>query len=74
MVTFAILDHNAHQLFIEVADESEIESKYNGEIESYIRAMYNYKDDDDHFSWEQLHQPIEVFGEKRNGKVTIHHN
>ena len=72
-VTLAIIDHNEHQLFIEVADGNEIETKYNGEEEAYIRDKYGFNDDD-LFSWEYLTKRIETFGEKGNGKLNIHVN
>jgi len=58
----AIIDHLEHQLFIENADENEIQEKYNGEEEDYIRDKYGFTDDD-LFSWEYLTQRIEIIGD-----------
>lgn len=69
----AIIDHKEHQLFIENADDNEIETKYKGEEEDYIRDKYGFGDDD-FFSWDYLIHRVEVFGEKKNGKINIHSN
>lgn len=69
----AIIDHNEHQLFIENADDNEIETKYKGEEEDYIRDKYGFTDDD-FFSWDYVIHRVEVFGEKKNGKINIHSN
>lgn len=68
----AIIDHLNHQLFIENADDSEIETKYKGEAEAYIRDKYGFKDED-LFSWEYLTEQIEIFGAK-NSNVMVHFN
>ena len=60
----AIIDHKGHQLFIENADENEIQEKYNGEEEDYIRDKYGFTDED-LFSWEYLTQRIEIIGDIR---------
>lgn len=60
-MVIAIIDHLEHQLFIEFADEKEIQEKYHGEEEAYIRDKYGFKDEDI-FSWEYLTEKIEVFG------------
>lgn len=73
MITLAIIDHYEHQLFIEVVDEFEIASKYKGEEEAYIRDKYGFTDDD-FFTWDYLTKRVEVFGEKKNGKLNIHSN
>ena len=72
-MVLAIIDHLEHQLFIENADEKEIQEKYNGEEEDYIRDKYHFTDDD-LYSWEYLTKRIEIFGEKKNGKINIHTN
>ena len=69
----AIIDHLEHQLFIENADDNEIETKYKGEEEDYIRDKYGFKDED-LFSWEYLTKRTEVFGMKKNEKLNIHFN
>lgn len=70
----AIIDHLEHQLFIENADDNEIENKYKGEAEDYIRDKYGYGfGDDDLFSWEYLTEQIEIFGAKIND-ILIHFN
>jgi hypothetical protein len=68
----AIIDHLNHQLFIENADNNEIETEYKGEAEAYIRDKYGFKDED-LFSWEYLTEQIEVFGAK-NSNVMVHFN
>lgn len=68
-----IIDHLEHQAFIEVANEEEIETKYKGEEEDYIRDKYGFKEDEP-FSWEYLTKRIEVFGLKKNEKLNIHFN
>lgn len=68
----AIIDHKEHQLFIENADNNEIETKYKGEEEAYIRSKYGFGDDD-LFSWEYLTEQIEIFGAKIND-ILIHFN
>ena len=68
----AIIDHKGHQLFIENADDKEIETKYKGEEEAYIRGKYGFTDDD-LFSWEYLTERIEIFGAK-NSDILIHFN
>ena len=60
----AVIDHLEHQLFIENADEKEIQEKYNGEEEDYIRDKYEFTDTD-LFSWEYLTQRIEIIGDIR---------
>lgn len=60
----AVIDHLEHQLFIENADEKEIQEKYNGEEEDYIRDKYEFTDND-LFSWEYLTQRIEIIGDIR---------
>lgn len=60
----AVIDHLEHQLFIENADEKEIQEKYNGEEEDYIRDKYKFTDSD-LFSWEYLTQRIEIIGDIR---------
>ena len=60
----AIIDHLEHQLFIENADENEINEKYNGNEEDYIRDKYNFTDDD-LYSWEYLTKRIEIMGDIR---------
>jgi hypothetical protein len=68
----AIIDHLNHQLFIENADEDEIQAKYKGEEEDYIRDKYGFKDDEP-FSWDFINQQIEIFGAK-NSNVMVHFN
>lgn len=68
----AIIDHKGHQLFIENADDNEIETKYKGEAEDYIRDKYGFGDDA-LFSWEYLTERIEIFGAK-NSDILIHFN
>lgn len=68
----AIIDHKGHQLFIEKADDNEIETKYKGEAEDYIRDKYGFTDEN-LFSWEYLTERIEIFGAKIND-ITIHFN
>lgn len=66
-----IIDHLEHQVFIEVANEEEIETKYKGDEEDYIRDKYGFKDND-LFSWEYITKRIEVFGLKKgNEKLNI---
>ena len=60
----AVIDHLEHKLFIENADENEIQEKYNGEEEDYIRDKYGFTDED-LFSWEYLTQRIEIIGDIR---------
>lgn len=69
----AIIDHLEHQLFIENADENEIQEKYNGEEEDYIRGKYGFTDED-LFSWDYLTKRIEIFGLKKDEKLNIHFN
>ena len=69
----AIIDHTEHQLFLESVDENELQEKYNGEEEAYIRSKYGFKDEDV-FSWEYLSYGVEIFGENKNGKIEIHRN
>ena len=61
----AIIDHLEHQLFIENADENEIETKYKGEAKDYIRDKYGFTNEN-LFSWEYLTEQIEIFGAKIN--------
>lgn len=68
----AIIDHLNHQLFIENADENEIQTKYKGEEEDYIRDKYGFKGDEP-FSWDFINQQIEIFGAK-NSNVMVHFN
>ena len=68
----AIIDHFNHQLFIENADDNEIQTKYKGEEEAYIRDKYGFKDNEP-FSWDFISQQIEVFGGK-NSNVMMHFN
>ena len=71
----AIIDHMEHQLFLESVDENELQEKYNGEEEAYIRDKYGYKDDEKSmFTWDYVSPCIEVFGEKKNGKIKINRN
>lgn len=60
----AIIDHLNHQLFIENADDDEIQTKYKGDEEDYIRDKYGFTDDD-LYSWEYLTQRIEIIGDIR---------
>jgi hypothetical protein len=60
----AVINHLEHKLFIENADENEIQEKYNGEEEDYIRDKYGFTDED-LFSWEYLTQRIEIIGDIR---------
>lgn len=53
----AIIDHDNHQLFIETAPDTLIDSQ-----EEYIKDKYGFTDDDT-WSWEYLCEKIEVFGE-----------
>lgn len=46
MVTFAIVDHNENHLFIDNADENEINVKYGGDAEAYIRNKYEFSDEE----------------------------
>lgn len=68
----AIIDHTNHQLFIENVSDDEIQNKFNGEAEDYIRDKYGFIDNDT-FSWEYLTRRTEVFGSKY-GKIPIHYN
>lgn len=54
----AVIDHNAHELYIEKASILEIETKYNGEEEDYIKDKYGFTDTDD-WSWEYVTKVIE---------------
>ena len=67
----AIIDHVEHQLFIEIADENEIETKYKGNEEDYIRDKYGFED---MFSWEYLTQRIEIIGDIRGLSQMVAHN
>ena len=69
----AIIDHLEHQLFIENADEKEIQEKYNGEEEDYIRDKYKFTDND-LFSWEYHTQRIEIVGDIRGLYQMMIHN
>ena len=69
----AIIDHTEHQLFLESVNEKELQEKYNGEEEAYIRGKYSFNDNDN-FSWEYLTKRIETFGEDKNGEIEIHRN
>lgn len=72
MITLAIIDHLGHQLFIENADDNEIQTKYKGEEEAYIRDKYGFTDDDQ-FSWDYINKRVEVLGSK-NSDILIHFN
>lgn len=72
-MVIAIIDHQEHQLFIENINDAELEIKYNGSEEAYIMDKYGFNDED-LFSWEYLVHRVEVFGEKKNGKINIHSN
>lgn len=67
----AIIDHVEHQLFIEIADENEIETKYKGNEEDYIRDKYGFEDG---FSWEYLTQRIEIIGDIKDMYQMMVHN
>ena len=69
----AIIDHVEHQLFIEIADENEIETKYKGNVENYIRDKYSFTDKD-LFSWEYLSTRIEIIGDIRGLYQMMVHN
>lgn len=72
-MVIAIIDHKEHQLFIENINDAELEIRYNGSEEAYIMDKYRFNDED-LFSWEYLVHRVEVFGEKKNGKINIHSN
>lgn len=67
----AIIDHVEHQLFIEIADDNEIETKYKGDIENYIRDKYGFED---MFSWERLKERIEIIGDIHVLDQMVAHN
>jgi hypothetical protein len=69
----AIIDHLEHQLFIEDADENEIETKYKGNVENYVRDKYGFTDKD-LFSWEYLTTRIEIIGDIRGLYQMMVHN
>ena len=49
MERIVIIDHDSHTLFIEDLDEDELEKKYGGEEEEYIKDNYNLGKN---WSWE----------------------
>ena len=69
----SIIDHKEHQLFIENANDNEIESKYKGNVENYIRDKYGFTDRD-LFSWEYLASRIEIIGDIRGLYQMMVHN
>lgn len=51
MERIAIIDHEAHTLFVEDVDEEILKEKYNGEEEAYIKDNYCIHDN---FSWDYI--------------------
>lgn len=51
MERIAIIDHLEHTLFIEDIDEDELQEKYGGEEEEYIKKNYELSDN---WSWEYI--------------------
>ena len=50
MRRLAIIDHNAHTLFVEDVSEEALEA-YDGEEEAYIKDNYTFEGD---FSWDWI--------------------
>lgn len=67
-MVLAIIDHDNHQLFIEVAPDTYIDRQ-----EEYIKEKYGFKDGDT-WSWDYLGQRIEVFGDQNVVEGMVHFN
>ena len=51
MERLVIIDHAAHQVYIEDVDENVLQERYNGSEEDYIKDMYNLEGD---WSWDYV--------------------
>ena len=52
-MNIAIIDHSGHECFIESVDDNIVnKAPYNGNVDAYIKDMYNFTNEHDSWSWE----------------------
>lgn len=69
-----IISHVQHEVYIDAISVSELESKYNGEEEAFIKDAYDYPDDylkNGYVTWEWF-LSLEAYGAATDA-ITTHY-